>query len=204
VGTDRVSRTSHSGSFWTKLIINRVAATIYHLFLAEDNSPELFAQLRRIHSLVPYSWVKNVVRFSNPATVMSGILDIFLLQPFGARSLLQRIFGLAIHDGIVNIQKSIEQLVSQKIEDPVIVEKIRRYTEADEDIKNDIKQEAADEQIDLLVAIIRAKAFEPEATTAQIEYVFNAYVAWNHAVENVSNHSHMCKSNVLSEFLGQR
>jgi hypothetical protein len=169
------------------LIKNRVAATIYHLFLAEDNSPELFAQLRRIHSLVPYSWVKNVVRFSNPATVMSGILDIFLLQPFGARSLLQRIFGLAIHDGIVNIQKSIEMLVSQKIDDPVLVDKIRQYTEADEDIKNDIKQEAADEQIDLLVAIVRSKAFGPQTTTAQVEFVFNAYVAWNHAVENVSN-----------------
>ena len=26
-----------------------VAATIYHLFLAEDNSPELFAQAKKIH-----------------------------------------------------------------------------------------------------------------------------------------------------------
>lgn len=39
-----------------------VAATIYHLFLAEDNSPELFAQLRKIHSMIPYTLIKNAIR----------------------------------------------------------------------------------------------------------------------------------------------
>ena len=163
-----------------------MAATIYHLFLAEDNSPELFAQLKRIHSLVPYSLVKNVVRFSNPATVMSGILDIFLLQPFGARSLLQRIFGMAIADGIDNIQKTIEILVSQKVKDPSLAEKIRQYTEASEEIKIQLKQESIDEQIDLLVVIIRSDLFGPPPQPEQIEAVFNGYVAWTHAVESVS------------------
>jgi hypothetical protein len=55
-----------------------VAATLYlyHLFLAEDNSPELFVQFRRIHSLVPYGMLKNVVRIANPAVVMVGVLDL--------------------------------------------------------------------------------------------------------------------------------
>ncbi|KAG9833220.1 hypothetical protein KCU77_g12587, partial [Aureobasidium melanogenum] len=67
-----------------------VAAVIYHLFLAEDNSPELFAQAKRIHSLIPYTALKQVIRFANPAAVMAGVLDLFLAQPFGAKSLLQR------------------------------------------------------------------------------------------------------------------
>ena len=49
-----------------------VAATIYHLFLAEDNSPELFAQAKKIHSLIPYTVIKNVIRIANPAAVMSS------------------------------------------------------------------------------------------------------------------------------------
>ncbi len=57
-----------------------VAATIYHLFLAEDNSPELFAQAKKIHSLIPYTVIKNVIRIANPAMVMSGLLDVFLAQ----------------------------------------------------------------------------------------------------------------------------
>jgi hypothetical protein len=162
-----------------------VAATIYHLFLAEDNSPELFAQGKRIHSLVPYQVLKNVVRFSNPATVMTGVLDIFLLQPFGTRSLLQRIFGMAISDGITNIQKSIDMLISQRIQDFNLADRIKQYTASDDKIKEELKAEADAEQIDLLICIIRSEHFEPEPVPEQIETVWNAYIAWNNAVENV-------------------
>jgi hypothetical protein len=169
---------------WVRI---EVAATIYHLFLAEDNSPELFAQAKRIHSLVPYSLVKNVVRFSNPTSVMNGILDIFLLQPFGARSLLQRIFGMAISDGITNIQKSIDILVSKRIgpERLALADKIRQYAESDVKIKNELKSEAAIDDVDLLVVIMRSDHFIPQATDEQVQDVFNAYVAWNNAVDNI-------------------
>ncbi len=107
-----------------------MAATIYHLFLAEDNSPELFAQAKRIHSLIPYTVIKNVIRVANPAAVMSGILDIFLAQPFGSRSLMQRIFSLTLNDGIRNFQRSIDAL-STKIGDQVFVDKLKAYTDAE-------------------------------------------------------------------------
>ncbi|KAF2675452.1 hypothetical protein BT63DRAFT_396105 [Microthyrium microscopicum] len=169
---------------WVRI---EVAATLYHLFLAEDNSPELFSQLKRIHSLVPYSLVKNVVRFSNPATVMSGILDIFLLQPFGARSLLQRIFGMAINDGIVNIQKSIEILASQKVQDHVLSDTIRQYAEADEEIKNELKLQALQEKTDLLVVIFKSNKFGSASTKKQIDVVFDGYQAWNRAMDNIDD-----------------
>lgn len=119
---------------------------------------------------------------------MTGVLDIFLLQPFGARSLLQRIFGMAISDGITNIQKSIDMLVSQRIEDHILADRIRQYTEADVAIKNEIKQEAEAEQVDILICIVRSEHFEPQPDPAQIETVWNAYIAWNNAVEDVSNY----------------
>ncbi|KAK2806945.1 hypothetical protein FQN51_005747 [Onygenales sp. PD_10] len=166
-----------------------VAATIYHLFLAEDNSPELFAQAKRIHSLVPYTLMKNVIRIANPAAVMSGVLDLFLAQPFGSRSLLQRIFSMAIHDGIKTFQKSIDGL-SAKIDDPVLISKLTAFTEADEDIKNELRKEAVEDDVDIVVTILRSDMFEPELTSAQIEKVFNSYVAWVNAVENVDLQMH--------------
>ncbi|KAF2836249.1 hypothetical protein M501DRAFT_1007387 [Patellaria atrata CBS 101060] len=163
-----------------------VAATIYHLFLAEDNSPELFAQAKRIHSLVPYSVLKNVIRIANPAAVMAGVLDLFLAQPFGARSLLQRIFGMAINDGIRTVQKTIDS-VAAKIGDPVLCAKIKSFTEADEDVKYAIREEAENERVDLLVVVLRTEYYGPELSSEQIGTVFNAYVAWNNAVENVDD-----------------
>ncbi|OHW95506.1 PX domain-containing protein [Colletotrichum incanum] len=161
-----------------------VAATIYHLFLAEDNSPELFAQAKRIHSLIPYTVIKNVIRIANPAAVMSGVLDIFLAQPFGTRSLLQRIFSLTLNDGIKSFQKSIDTLAA-KIGDEAFTRKLKMYTEAEEHIKLAIREEAAAEDMDLIVVILRSDFLEPGLTSEQIGRLYNAYVAFNNAVENI-------------------
>ena len=163
-----------------------VAATIYHLFLAEDNSPELFAQAKRIHSLIPYTIIKNVIRVANPAAVMSNVLDIFLAQPFGARSLMQRIFSLTLHDGIKNFQKSIDAL-AVKIGDPIFVDKLKRYTDSEEHLKVAIREEAVADDIDLIVAILRSDLLEPPLKPDQIGRLYNAYVAFNNAVENVDD-----------------
>lgn len=163
-----------------------VAATIYHLFLAEDNSPELFAQAKRIHSLIPYAALKQVIRFANPAAVMAGVLDLFLAQPFGAKSLLQRIFGLALGDGIRSVQKTIDALLI-RIGEPVYCEKIKNYVESPQAVKNTIREEARSDDIDLLVAVLRNEDIKPVLEPEDIGKVFNAYVAWNNAVENIDD-----------------
>jgi hypothetical protein len=167
---------------WVRI---EVAATIYHLFLAEDNSPELFAQAKRIHSLVPYTVVKNIVRFTNPAVVMSQVLDLFMAQPFGARSLLQRIFGMAIHDGISNIQKSIDVLIFQKIHDHALCTKVKQYVQSNYTVKDDIKASAASKNEDLLLTILQSNQLEPELSPEQRKKVRAGYEAWNKVVENV-------------------
>ncbi|KAI9653436.1 MAG: hypothetical protein M1829_001296 [Trizodia sp. TS-e1964] len=161
-----------------------VAATIYHLFLAEDNSPELFAQAKRIHSLIPYTVLKNVIRIANPAAVMSGVLDLFLAQPFGSRSLMQRIFSMTLNDGIRDFQKSIDAVIT-KINDPVLCEKLKSFSDADQSLKAEIRKLAEEDGIDLIVAILRSDSTKPELTSVQVSKIFNAYVAWNNAVENV-------------------
>lgn len=161
-----------------------VAATIYHLFLAEDNSPELFAQMKKIHSMIPYTVIKNAIRIANPATVMSGILDIFLAQPFGTRSLMQRIFAMTLNDGIRSFQSAINGVIS-KIDEPVFSEKLQKFSEASDDTKETIREESEEDQVDLVVAILRSELIEPALNPDQIGKIFNAYVAWNNAVENV-------------------
>lgn len=165
------------------LNVHRVAAVIYHIFLAEDNSPEVFAQAKRIHSLIPYSLLKNVLRIANPAMVMSGFLDIFLATPFNSRSLMQRILGMALNDGVVKLQKSVDTL-TVKIGDTVLCEKIKGFVHADEAIRDEIKLEADKDQVDLTVAILKSNLLEPELTPPQVERVFNAYVAWCNAIDN--------------------
>ncbi|KAI9869067.1 MAG: hypothetical protein M1813_002890 [Trichoglossum hirsutum] len=161
-----------------------VAATVYHLFLAEDNSPEIFAQAKRIHSLIPYTILKNVIRIANPAAVMSGVLDLFLAQPFGSKSLMQRIFAMTLHDGIRSFQGPIDSLTA-KINDPVFCEKMNHFCNADEDTKNFIRDKAVEDRIDIVVAILQSDLLSPELSPQQEERAFNAYAAWSNVVENV-------------------
>ena len=160
-----------------------MAATIYHLFLAEDNSPELFAQAKRIHSLIPYSVLKQTIRFTNPALVMKAVLDIFLAQPFGSYSLMQRVFSFAINDGIKSIQKAVTSL-KQKIDEPRLTEKIANYVNSSEAEKRELRREAQAEELDLVVVILKTERIEPDMEPHEIEKIFNAYVAWNAAVED--------------------
>ena len=134
--------------------------------------------------MIPYAALKQVVRFTNPALVMSGVLDLFLAQPFGARSLAQRAFGLALNDGIKTFQKSIDSIVL-KIDDPVLCAKLLKFCNSEESLKNEIRSEAVIEEIDLIVAVLRSEKISPELTPEQIGKIFNAFVAWNNAVDNV-------------------
>lgn len=161
-----------------------VAATVYHLFLAEDNSPELFAQAKRIHSLIPYTVLKNVIRLANPAAVMSGVLDLFLAQPFGSRSLMQRVFSATLNDGIRTFQKNIDA-VAGKIGDDVFVDKLRKFVDSEEPIKVAIREDAEADDIDIIVCILRSDLIEPSLVSSQVQRLYNAYVAFNNAVENV-------------------
>jgi len=98
---------------------------------------------------------------------------------------MQRIFGMAISDGVKSVQKSIDTLSTTKINDPVLCDKIKAFTDADEETKNAIRSEAEADGVDIVVAILRSGYFSPELPPEQIGRVFNAYVAWNNAVENV-------------------
>ncbi|KAL8690086.1 MAG: hypothetical protein Q9224_004491 [Gallowayella concinna] len=183
---DRIADLSTEYQKFAEWLRIEVAATIYHLFLAEDNSPELFAQAKRIHSMLPYTALKQVIRFANPAVVMNGVLDLFLAQPFGTRSLAQRVLGLALNDGIKAFQKSIDGLVA-KINDDVFCEKLKSFVNANEDIKNSVRSEAVVDGVDLVVAILKSEEIKPELSPEQVGKAFNAYVAWNNAVENIDD-----------------
>lgn len=128
--------------------------------------------------------MKNAIRIANPAAVMSSILDIFLAQPFGSRSLMQRIFAMTLNDGIRTFQKAIDAL-QDKINEPVFCEKLKRFSDSPEVLKNAIRADAEESGVDLIVAILRSEDIEPPLNSAQIGKIFNAYVAWNNAVENV-------------------
>jgi hypothetical protein len=85
----------------------RLASTVFQNYIASDEASESLAGLKRIHGFMPYFMLKAALKISNPVAMIRsapshvlivsvinavciGILDLFLAQPFGGRSLLQR------------------------------------------------------------------------------------------------------------------
>ncbi|KAK9449839.1 uncharacterized protein V1518DRAFT_414807 [Limtongia smithiae] len=162
-----------------------IAATIYHLFVGQDNASDLLAQTKRIHRLMPYAILKNVIRFSNPVSMMKAVLDLFLAQPFGQKSLLQRILYIVLYED-VKVQEAATQVVRRKVGNDALCDRIQKYVDSEPEIHEQVNWEADDEDIDIIVAISKTDMIDPPLDVEVIGRIINSWIAWNIAVEDPS------------------
>ncbi|KAG9019527.1 hypothetical protein FRB90_000836 [Tulasnella sp. 427] len=146
-----------------------LASTIFQQLIAADSASETFASLKRLHGLMPYTVMKGILKISNPVGMIRGILDLFTAQPFGGRSLLQRMFTSSLTEEVNALKEDIA-LVSDKVEDPVLCEKIRQYVYAPSAIQEFYKAEAAETKSNLMTVIMRSPE-RPSLSRAQMQRV---------------------------------
>lgn len=160
---------------WCKV---EIAATIYQLFLANDNSYELYSQVRRLHKLMPYSIMINILRFTNPMSIIKTMVDLLMASPFGGKSLLQTLFYGILSDDIKSQTKVITEL-EEKIGYKGIVDRLKFfvYDCTDYDLIESVKQEAKDLNVDtVLTVMITPKLYElSEIDDDLIGTVFESY-----------------------------
>ncbi|KAJ7129642.1 hypothetical protein C8R44DRAFT_83981 [Mycena epipterygia] len=160
---------------WARMSL---ASTVFQQFVASDNASETFASLKRIHGLMPYFMLKTALKISNPIGMIRSVLDLFLAQPFGGRSLLQRMFTGSLTEEVRALEEEIEA-VKEKVDDPMICEKIRQFIYAPREIQDMLKADAAAERMNLITVVLRA-ADEPFLSRAQMHRVAKAHRA--HAI----------------------
>ncbi|KAJ7507837.1 hypothetical protein B0H11DRAFT_2314475 [Mycena galericulata] len=157
---------------WARMSL---ASTVFQQFVASDNASETFASLKRIHGLMPYFMLKTALRISNPIAMIRSVLDLFLAQPFGGRSLLQRMFTGSLTEEVRALEEEIEA-VKEKVDDPMICEKIRQFIYAPREIQDMLKADAAAERMNLITVVLRA-ADQPFLSRAQMHRVAKAHRA---------------------------
>lgn len=168
--------------------------TLYNMFVADDSSPELFSQVSRIHRLVPYTVLRTVLRFSNPMAIMKGVIELFLAQPLGRRSLLQNILRMVLADDIKAQEKAIEALV-KKIDNSAITSTLNAYIESTTSVKDEIRRDATEKHVDILVSIFSSPMISniPPELTLELN---SWYAEWNKAVEG----DHSVNSEYVDKF----
>jgi hypothetical protein len=111
-----------------------------------------------------------------------GVLDLFLARPFGGQSLLQRMFSQSLTEDVRYLAEDI-QAVQDKIDDPVLCQKVEQYVMAPFEIQEIFRSDAVAENVDLLVVILRSPDM-PALARPQMQRVFRAsrayreYKAW--------------------------
>ncbi|KAF9163236.1 hypothetical protein DFQ26_002791 [Actinomortierella ambigua] len=152
------------------------ASTLYHVFTSSDDASINFSQLKRTHGLLPYRTMWGILKISNPMAMMKGFMDLFLAQPFGSKSLLQRIISGNMNEEICEYKKDIAAL-EQSIGDPSLCEKIRNYVYAPNSVISQIL--STDEPYDitelrLVIDVLRSDQIQPVLTPVQIQAVWSA------------------------------
>ncbi|PWN50886.1 hypothetical protein IE53DRAFT_410573 [Violaceomyces palustris] len=158
---------------WARISL---ASTIFHVFMGSDTSSDIFSQLKRMHGLMPYFVLRGILRVSNPVAMIRGVIDLFLAQPFGQRSLLQRMFSSSLQDDVKEISE-VCQAVSEKVDDPVLCEKVRAFVYAPPEIQQVYRDDAEAERLDILTTILRSPE-APALNRAQIHRVVMASRAY--------------------------
>ncbi|KAG0328116.1 hypothetical protein BG000_000640 [Podila horticola] len=152
------------------------ASTLYHVFTSSDDATLNFTQLKRTHMLMPYRTMWGILKVSNPMAMMKGIMDLFLAQPFGSRSLMQRIISGNMQEEVSDYKKEISR-IEESIGDLALCEKIRNYVFAPKAVIADIF--ADDESYDitemsLVMDVLRSDKIMPILTPFQIKRVWDA------------------------------
>ncbi|KAJ3741102.1 hypothetical protein DFH05DRAFT_1403872 [Lentinula detonsa] len=149
---------------WARISL---ASTVFQQLVASDNSSQTFASLKRLHGLMPYFMMKTALKISNPIGMIRSMLDLFLAQPFGGKSLAQRMFTGSLFEEVKELEEEIEA-VKSKVDDPVMCEKIRRFVDAPKEIQDAFKVDAG--KFNLLTIVLRSGE-EPVLSRSQLHRV---------------------------------
>ncbi|KAI6119325.1 hypothetical protein EDD16DRAFT_1581548 [Pisolithus croceorrhizus] len=159
-----------------KVTPNSLPQRCFQTYVASDNSSETFASLKRIHGLMPYFLLKAALKISNPVGMIRGVLDIFLAQPFGGRSLLQRMFTSSLSEEVKSLSTYIEH-VSDKVGDAVLCDKVRAFVYAPREVQDFYRASAVTENVHLLHVILHGSE-EPVLDRAQLARIDRAGRKW--------------------------
>ncbi|AQZ14166.1 YPR097W [Zygosaccharomyces parabailii] len=99
---------------WCKVYLS---STIYQVFLGNDSGYEFYTQIKRLHKLMPYTMMAQIMRFTNPMGMMKAMIDLFMAQPFGGQSLLQTMFSTILADDLKGQEKVTHELEQKALHD---------------------------------------------------------------------------------------
>lgn len=175
---------------WAKL---EIAATVYHLFLAQDSAAGFYQKCRKLHRWFPYSVVYAILRFTNPMKMILRVVDLLFLsiprlptwnkelrehsKSTGARNLCALMFIAMLNDDLLGNEKEIALLREDLKGFERYLQRIDNFVASLWQDVQDIKEEALHQQQDYFMTILTSELIGPpcDARLRLIQYSYNAF-----------------------------
>lgn len=177
---------------WSKL---EVAATIYQVFLTQDNSNEWLSKCRKFHAMFPYNVCYGILKYTNPVNIMARLMDLLLMEmpSFSFRgegkrshSLLSMAFIMLLDEDLDGYDKERTKLLdSSPLNDPnfkFVIDRINNYVyDLNDETQEELKEESKIEGKNLLIHILYSAKVSPPITEenlvhlATIDKAYRAY-----------------------------
>lgn len=167
---------------WSKL---EVAALFYQSFIALDNSSDWFLKIKRFHRLFPYTLVYGILRVTNPAKIVSKIIDLLLvnmpsLPSWGSltsgsksnesRNLLSYIFVSIMDEDLSGNHKELEEIKARIPPDlNTFIQRIEAYSSLSYEEVNHLKDYALENDHDLCLEVLLTNLLTPKLSMTDIE-----------------------------------
>lgn len=163
---------------WCKL---EIAATLYQVFLSQDNSSEWFRKVLKFHKMFPYNVCYGILKYTNPVKVVSRMVDLLLVSVPSVRmpwasgeekkvnNLLSMIFIMLLDEDLLDYLKEKAKLLEEGVLSEArfkpFVQRIMKYVALeDAGLADQIKEESVAKEENLLLTIMTTDALEPPLT----------------------------------------
>lgn len=161
---------------WCKL---EVAATLYQIFMTQDNSSEILQKCRKFHRLFPYRVCYGILKYTNPVKIMSRMIDLLLMDmPLRSKNqpsnLLAMIFIMLLNEDLQDFSAERQSQMAQpplnRPEYKVFLDRIVLFVHGDGDANGLVREEADRSGQELLLVVLSSDEIEPslDASARQI------------------------------------
>lgn len=172
---------------WNKL---EVAATLYQVFLGQDNSYEWFVKCKKFHRLFPYNVVYGILRFTNPVKIVSRVVDLLLVnlpslpswssEQTGTRNLLSMIFIMLLDEDLNDFEKELKELREKKVDSSfsTFISRIDLYVQLGNEDVAEIHHQAIEQNKDLLLTILSTEIIDSPFLQDKYSDIVASYEAY--------------------------
>ncbi|KAH8647116.1 hypothetical protein BX600DRAFT_518402 [Xylariales sp. PMI_506] len=175
-------------------VIIHIATLVHRVFVLSTQGQDLLKILEGAHKMIPYAVVAQTLRIGNPATMINGMMKIFLAKASVASftnmigltkdasegmNLLGRIISIVLSWDASDLKKVAKRIKSREDKDgAALLAIIDAHLESSSEEQEAVRQRSIDQRVSIVMAILYTRSPDDAGTISDAQHArFMEYYA---------------------------